>query len=67
METSLFILFGRVAYDVVKRLHSAQVAELNLVGNLTGKLHFPTMLAAELFWNTAEDYETILARVMQRI
>ena len=58
---------GRVAYDVVKRLHSARVAELNLVGNLTGKLHFPTMLAAELFWNTDEDYETIFARVMQRI
>ena len=39
---------------------------LNLVGNLVGDIHFPTALCAELFWSTAEPYETIRDRVLRR-
>ncbi len=60
---------GKLAYDQIKLAQNAPSGnkiEMNLVGNLTGPLRWPSVFVSELFWSTEEPYETILARVKRR-
>lgn len=63
-----WLLHGKVAYGLAKRIHAekGRPVTLNVVGNLVGPIRFPTALVSELFWSTEEPYETILARVLKR-
>lgn len=63
-----WLMNGKVAYDLTKRIHAQTepLVTLNTVGNLSGPIRFPTALISELFWNTDEPYDTILSRVLKR-
>ena len=66
--TADWLLRGAYAYEIVRLAHAEKdvPVTMNLVGNLVGDIHFPTALCAELFWSTAEPYETIRDRVLRR-
>ena len=63
---ALWTQFGEEAYRLAELAHAAPNCEiLNLTGNLTGKIQWPTALAAQLLWSTREPYRTIFPRVFK--
>ena len=63
---ALWAQYGEAAYRLAPMAHAAPNCEiLNLTGNLNGKIQWPTALAAQLLWSTAEPYGEILARVFR--
>ena len=58
---------GREAYDLLRhvRAGSHPPHELNLVAEYNPPFRFATVIQAELFWSTEEDYDSILARSMR--
>ena len=63
---ALWTQYGEEAYQIAAKAHTSQNCEiLNITGNLTGKIHWPTALVAQLLWDTTTPYPEILAQVFQ--
>ena len=63
---ALWTQYGEEAYQLAALAHASPNCEiLNITGNLTGKIHWPTALAAQLLWDTTTPYTEILARVFR--
>lgn len=55
------------AHEAARRAHArGDDLELCLAAQLNGPPRLPTMLTAELFWDSSESAETILKRVLER-
>ena len=63
---ALWTQYGEEAYQIAAKAHASPNCEiLNITGNLTGKIHWSTALAAKLRWDTSTPYPDILAQVFQ--
>lgn len=63
---ALWSQYGEEAYQIAAKAHASQNCEiLNITGNLTGRVHWPTALAAQLLWDTSESYQELFARVFK--
>ena len=65
--TSQWILKFPKAHAEARRAHRrGPDIELCVAAQLNGPLRLPTMLTAELFWDSSESAEDILERVLNR-
>jgi len=63
---SLWMQYGEHAYNLIAQAHDSGKCEiLNLTGNLTGKIQWPSALCAEFFWSTKRPYREILNAIIK--
>ncbi len=59
--------YGDISYSIAKKAHanSQYCTMLNITGNLTGKIQWPTALCAEMMWSTEEPYSQIINKIIK--
>ena len=63
---SLWMQYGEHAYKLASMAHShPNCSILNITGNLTGKIEWPTALCAQMLWSTREPYQDMLNRIVK--